>query len=165
MQVQPASYRRAVHPAGLLLVVLLLWFLPLVSQAKTAQAVPGKFLDLSSYLIKTAPPAQLFQSTSSVRDEAHWYRLNLELNTDLSDSWLLVFRRVPYSRLDVFLPVGDGFRLHALGQRQSLTTQDPRTLELSLQEGINQTIYIRASSPIPNRLVPQLWPGSPLHPR
>ena len=48
--------------------------------------------------------------------------------------------------------------MHSLGQQQSVTTKDPRTLELNLQEGKNQTVYIRANTPEPNRLAPELWP-------
>ncbi|MGI9274242.1 MAG: diguanylate cyclase [Endozoicomonas sp.] len=141
-----------------MLAVMLLLSLPLASFAKTALAVPEKSLGLSSYLVKTTPPEELFQSTSDVQGKELWYRLNLKLNSDLNDGWLLVFRRVPFSRLDVFLPTGAGFRLYALGQQHNVTTKDPRILELNLKAGKNQTIYIRASTTQPNRLAPELWP-------
>ncbi|WP_422409516.1 MULTISPECIES: diguanylate cyclase [unclassified Endozoicomonas] len=142
------------------LVLLLIFF---VSQAthgtSVAESSPSGPVKLVSFLTSVpAPEAILSGKQPGTSDR--WYKLRLTLNHSLNSDWLLVFRRTPHKKLDVFTPSEKGYRITSLGIGSQSRKSDPRVLKLRLPGNKTHDIYIRVDSSEPNRLNPHLWPQS-----
>lgn len=121
-----------------------------------ALSSPSGPVNLSSFLQPTSPPAHIVR-TKSPADE-QWYKLDLHLTSELNTDWLLAFRRIPYKRLDLFLPDSSGYRIVSLGINNQIKGTDPRTVPLTLPSDQAHTVYLRVIAPPPNRLNAELWP-------
>ena len=65
-------------------------------------------------LVPVNPPSEIF--TSSLPDSPlNWYRLDIELSPYSPHDWLMVFHRVPHTKLDVFIPANNGYQLVKMG--------------------------------------------------
>ncbi|WP_433998858.1 diguanylate cyclase [Endozoicomonas sp.] len=151
---------RTAHFIRVLLVILLTFFIGQTSQAASvAESSPAGPVELASYLTPvSAPQAILSGKQPSATDR--WYKLRLTLNHSLNSDWILVFRRTPHKKLDVFTPSDNGYRITSLGTGSHSRKSDPRVLKLSLPDDKIHTLYLRIDNSAPNRLNPSIWPQS-----
>ncbi|USE34039.1 diguanylate cyclase [Endozoicomonas sp. SCSIO W0465] len=111
-------------------------------------------------LVPVDPPPDFFKSSlPNEESPLKWYRLDIELSPYSPHDWLMVFRQVPHKKLDVFLPVNNGYQLKKMGIDGSLSGSAPNTIKLELKPGETKTWYIRHDQIALNSLNPELWPS------
>ncbi|WP_062269537.1 diguanylate cyclase [Endozoicomonas arenosclerae] len=153
------SQRAAQFIRTLLTVLLPLFFIsPSIQAASVAESTPGGPVELASFLKPVSAPDTIVRGDQSSNDQ--WYKLRLTLSHSLNSDWLLVFRRTPHKKLDVFTPTENGYRLNSLGSGSRHSKSDPRILKLALSDNRIHDLYIRVNKSEPNRLTPSLWPQS-----
>ncbi|WP_299732599.1 diguanylate cyclase [uncultured Endozoicomonas sp.] len=106
-----------------------------------------------------APKAIFLSTAPQHQSRADWYQLDVTQPSFATDDWLLVFRQVPHSKLDVFAPANGGYRLVAMGLDSGRNGIKQNTLELNTTPGQISTFYLRHNEVKPNRLLPELWPA------
>ncbi|WP_257296875.1 GGDEF domain-containing protein [Endozoicomonas sp. YOMI1] len=149
---QPAS--------GLRLIFLVLWLS--LSGSLIAEPIylsgDDAITDLS--LVPVNPPSDIFKSSfPNENSPLNWYRLDIELSPYSPHDWLMVFHQVPHKKLDVFIPVNNGYQLTKMGIDGSLSGMAPNTMKLILKPGETKTWYLRHDPVALNQLNPELWPS------
>lgn len=152
--------QRTVISIRTLLVILLTFVLSQTARAtvvaESSEAGPVK---LAGFLTRVSAPKAILTGKHPETSD-RWYKLRLTLNHSLNSDWLLVFRRTPHKKLDVFTPSEKGYRMASLGISSHNRNSDPRVLKLILPDNKIHDIYLRVDNAEPNRLNPSLWPQS-----
>ncbi|WP_422463122.1 diguanylate cyclase [Endozoicomonas sp. ALB115] len=111
-------------------------------------------------LVPVNPPSDIFQSSLPNKDTPlNWYRLDIELSPYSPHDWLMVFHQIPHKKLDVFIPVNNGYQLTKMGIDGSPSGMAPNTMKLTLKPGETKTWYLRHDPVALNQLNPELWPS------
>ena len=142
----------------------LIFFVLLLSLSASLVADPiyvsGDDAITNLQLVPVKPPPDIFKSSfPNEESPLNWYRLDIELSPYSTHDWLLVFRQVPHKKLDVFLPVNNGYQLKKMGIDGSLSGIAPNAMKLKLKPGENKTWYIRHNPVALSQLNPELWPS------
>ena len=150
------------HPVkGLLLLCLLLAAGNVYSDLTTpiAKSRLDQPVNLKPYLTPVHTP-QWFSVPEEPEEHVRWYQLDLFLDPDLPADWLLSFRRVPHQQLTLYIPDEQGYQPQQPGPGNTLEQHGPRALPLELTPGTVHRLYVKALTPLPNQLAPELWPAS-----
>ena len=111
-------------------------------------------------LTPVTPPTNIFTSSQPAQDiPQQWHRLEVKLSPYSPHDWLMVFRQVPYKKLDIFVPVDEGYRLKKMGMDGSRFGMAPNAMKLELKRGETKTYYLRHHTAPLNQLKPELWPS------
>lgn len=154
--------RRVIHhPAsGLRLLFLVLWLSLSGSLIAEPIYLSGDDAITNLPLVPVNPPSDIFQSSlPNENTPLNWYRLDLELSPYSPHDWLMVFHQIPHKKLDVFIPVNNGYQLTKMGIDGALSGMVPNTLQLTLKPGESKTWYLRHDPVALNQLNPELWPS------
>lgn len=154
--------RRVIHqPANAIRLILLVLLLSLSGSSVANPVYLSGDDPITDLQLRLVTPPPVFFKSSAPNKESHlnWYRLDIELSPYSPHDWLMVFRQVPHKKLDVFIPVNNGYHLKKMGIDGSLSGMAPNTIMLKLKPGETKTWYIRHDPVALNSLNPELWPS------
>ncbi len=106
---------------SLRLLILLLICLAGLSSPAHASSIPVNVtgfspISLTDHLLPiNAPSALIAPDDPASKDTVQWFRFTLQNNDDLQKRWILAFREVPYTFLNVYTMTPTGFTLTELG--------------------------------------------------
>lgn len=107
------------------------------------------------------PPIDIFTNPQLAQDirQQQWHRLKIKLSPYSPHDWLMVFRQVPYKKLDVFESANGGYHLKKMGMDGSRSGIASNVMELELKRGETKTYYLHHHSTHLDQLKPELWPS------
>ncbi|WP_330925309.1 diguanylate cyclase [Candidatus Sororendozoicomonas aggregata] len=174
LPLHPPGWRKTPAPVNgivrlcqqsLRLLILLLICLAGLSSPAHASSIPVNVtgfspISLTDHLLPiNAPSALIAPDDPASKDTVQWFRFTLQNNDDLQKRWILAFREVPYTFLNVYTMTPTGFTLTELGvsNTQHHHGKDGTAIVLPPPRSTG-TYYLAVESPYPNQFTPTLWP-------
>ncbi len=147
------------------LLMLLLFTLAMISSSAHASGTPVNVtgflpISLTDHLLPTEAPSALIDTDNpAIKETIQWFRFTLQNNDDLQKRWILAFREVPYTVLNVYTMTPAGFTLTELGasNTQKHHGKDATAIVLPPPQSTG-TYYLAVEAPYPNQFTPILWP-------